>query len=220
MRFKDFLIGWCGLFGKVLRADVLGTVLKTNSQHSPCLLNHTLTGACACVCIVASLSWGLCVHICLSRALLPTPVHIHQPGRTHICTGYFRSRAPDGGEQINQLHLCSSNQTRLLSGSGSPTWKGPSQSKVAVMWGLAFVHVTVTRSGSSCCQGIEGWRGGKMDKRGWIQRRKQRNNSSSLAVCLQLETALLVLIFICRSAVWSSVSLSLIGSINPWKRCE
>lgn len=33
------------------------------------------------------------------------------------------------------------------------------QSKAAVMWGLALVHVTVTESGSSCCQGIDGWKG-------------------------------------------------------------
>lgn len=26
------------------------------------------------------------------------------------------------------------------------------------MWGLALAHVTVTQSGSSCRQGIEGWK--------------------------------------------------------------
>lgn len=29
------------------------------------------------------------------------------------------------------------------------------------MWGLALAHVTVTQSGSSCCQGIEGWKEGR-----------------------------------------------------------
>lgn len=31
----------------------------------------------------------------------------------------------------------------------------PGQSKAAVMWGPALTHVTVTQSGSSCCQGME-----------------------------------------------------------------
>lgn len=34
----------------------------------------------------------------------------------------------------------------------------PGQSKAAVMWGPALTHVTVTQSGSSCCQGMEEWK--------------------------------------------------------------
>lgn len=48
----------------------------------------------------------------------------------------------------------------------------PGQSKPAVMWGLLLAHVTVTESGSSCCQGMGRMERVKMGIWGWIQRRK------------------------------------------------
>ncbi|CAB1438496.1 unnamed protein product [Pleuronectes platessa] len=50
----------------------------------------------------------------------------------------------------------------------------PGQSKAAVMWGLALAHVTVTQSGSSCCQGIEGWRDERLTTEAEFKERKQR----------------------------------------------
>lgn len=71
------------------------------------------------------------------------------------------------------------------------------------MWGLALAHVTVTQSGSSCCQGMEGWKVGKRKDRHLRVNSKEKTernvldrnkgisvNHPSPALCLHLDITL------------------------------
>lgn len=134
MRFNDLLIGCWGLFREVHRADVLGKEFKKQTAsnslpHQPtsgihCVSNYSNRSEWVRVYVFASVQAEVCV--CM-YAYLKLPSTISQPPLQHTPTHPHRllqKTGPRQGEQMNQLHLCSSNQTRLLSGSSSPTWKG------------------------------------------------------------------------------------------------
>lgn len=129
MRCNDLSIGWWGLFRRVHRADVLKTVKK---NKTPSLLYviytplaptayYAITEVCSYTCVRVL----ICTELRFLCPCLPSLLqYIHPHTDEHTSVRLLQKPSLRQGEQINQLHLCSSNQTRLLSGSSSPTWKG------------------------------------------------------------------------------------------------
>lgn len=136
MRFNDLLIGCWGLCRLVHGADVLGRVKKQTPSTILLIFIPLVLGACyiysnswffsvnVYVCDLCSESRYVCTCMLIYSSIQQSTYPPLQYTHTHAHTGLLQKPSPRQGEQINQLHLCSSNQTRLLSGSSSPTWKG------------------------------------------------------------------------------------------------
>ncbi len=138
--------------------------------------------ACVCICVVC-LSKSLCVHVRMYAYLElpstinqpPTPVHTHARthARTHICTGYFRSLAPDGvSRSINYISAPAIKQGYYQAAAHRPGKAWPIK-------GCCDVG-----AGARSCDSNTEWQlmssrdrrmeRGRTDDWGWIQRRKQR----------------------------------------------